>query len=86
MTETQTDGLSVSSYLRVLARWKWLIIVVTLLVTVAGTAYIWTRTPMYTASSELLYMKQIDIANRPRSRRSRRLSRASRCGRQPRRR
>lgn len=63
MTETQTDGLSVRSYLRVLARWKWLIIVVTLLVTVAGIAYIWTRTPMYTASSELLYMKRIDIAN-----------------------
>jgi len=63
MTETQTDGLSVRSYLRVLARWKWLIVVVTLLVTVAGTAYTWTRTPMYTASSDLLYMKQLDIAN-----------------------
>ena len=63
MTEKQTDGLSVRSYLRILARWKWVIIVVTLVVTAAGTAYIWTQTPMYTASSQLLYVKQIDIAN-----------------------
>jgi Mrp family chromosome partitioning ATPase/capsular polysaccharide biosynthesis protein len=63
MTEKQTDGLSVRSYLRILARWKWVIIVVTLVVTAAGTAYVWTQTPMYTASSQLLYVKQIDIAN-----------------------
>ncbi|HEY5168851.1 MAG TPA: GNVR domain-containing protein [Thermoleophilia bacterium] len=63
MTEKQTDGLSMRGYLRVLARWKWMIIGVTLVVTAAGTAYIWTRTPMYTAASQLLYMQQIDIAN-----------------------
>ncbi|HTX70908.1 MAG TPA: Wzz/FepE/Etk N-terminal domain-containing protein [Thermoleophilia bacterium] len=63
MSEKQTDGLSVRSYLRVLARRKWVVIVVTLLVTVAGTAYAWRGTPMYTAASQLLYVKQIDIAN-----------------------
>jgi Mrp family chromosome partitioning ATPase/capsular polysaccharide biosynthesis protein len=63
MTEKQTDGLSIRSYLHVLARRKWVVIIVTLLVTIAGTAYAWTGTPMYTASSQLLYVKQIDIAN-----------------------
>jgi Mrp family chromosome partitioning ATPase/capsular polysaccharide biosynthesis protein len=63
MSDKQTDGLSIRSYLRVLARRKWVVIIVTLLVTVAGTAYAMTGTPMYTASSELLYVEQIDIAN-----------------------
>ncbi len=63
MNEKTTDGLSLRTYLHVLARWKWAVIGVTLVVTLAGTAYTWTRTPMYAASSELLYIKQIDIAN-----------------------
>lgn len=63
MKEKATDGLSLRTYLHVLARWKWAVIGVTLVVTLAGTAYTWTRTPMYAASSELLYIKQIDIVN-----------------------
>lgn len=63
MTDKATDGLSVSSYLHVLARWKWVIIVVALVLTVAGAAYTWTRTPMYSASAQLLYVKQIDISS-----------------------
>jgi polysaccharide biosynthesis transport protein len=63
MTAQATDGLSLRAYLRVIARWKWPVIAVTLLITVAGTAYTWTRTPMYTATTQLLYVKQIDIAN-----------------------
>lgn len=63
MTTNETEGLSLRAYLRVVARWKWLVIVVTLVVTVLGTAYSWTRTPMYSATSELLYVTQIDIAN-----------------------
>jgi len=63
MTEKATDGLSARAYLRVLARWKWVIIAVTVVVTVLGGAYTWTRTPLYAASAQLLYAKQIDIAN-----------------------
>lgn len=63
MTAQATDGLSLRAYLRVIARWKWLVIAVTLLVAVAGTAYTWTRTPMYSGTAQLLYVQQIDIAN-----------------------
>ena len=63
MTEKATDGLSARAYLRVLARWKWVIIAVTVVVTILGGAYTWTRTPLYAASAQLLYVKQIDIAN-----------------------
>ena len=59
----KTDGLSVRGYLRVLGRWKWLVIIVAVVVTVLGTAYTWTRTPMYSASSQMLYVKQIDIGS-----------------------
>jgi Mrp family chromosome partitioning ATPase/capsular polysaccharide biosynthesis protein len=47
----------------VVARWKWLVIAVTVLVAVVGAAYTWTQTPMYSATTRLLYVKQIDIAN-----------------------
>jgi Mrp family chromosome partitioning ATPase/capsular polysaccharide biosynthesis protein len=63
MTERQTEGLSLGAYLRVVLRWKWAVIVVTLAVTVLGSAYTWTRTPMYSATSKLLYVTQIDIAD-----------------------
>jgi Mrp family chromosome partitioning ATPase len=63
MTDRETDGLSIGAYLRVLLRWKWVVIVVTLAVTILGTAYTWTRTPMYSATSTLLYVTQIDIAD-----------------------
>ena len=63
MTTNETEGLSLRAYMRVVARWKWLIIVVTLVVTILGTAYTWTRTPMYSATSQMLYVTQIDIAD-----------------------
>jgi len=63
MTAHATDGLSLRTYLGVVARWKWLVIAVTILVAVVGTAYTWTRTPMYSATTQLLYVNQIDIAN-----------------------
>ncbi len=63
MAEKDTEGLSLGAYLRVVLRWKWLVIVVTLAITVLGTGYTWTRTPMYSATSTLLYVTQIDIAD-----------------------
>ncbi len=50
-------------YLQVVLRWKWLILAVMLVVLTAWTAYTWTRTPLYSASTELLYVQQIDIQN-----------------------
>jgi Mrp family chromosome partitioning ATPase/capsular polysaccharide biosynthesis protein len=63
MTRETTDGLSLRAYLRVVARWKWLVIAVTVLITILGTAYTWTRTPMYAATAQLIYVKPLDIAN-----------------------
>lgn len=63
MTDRATDGLSFRSYLRVLTRWKWLIIIITVLVTSAGVVYTWAQTPMYSASAEMLFVKQIDISS-----------------------
>ncbi len=63
MTEQASDGLSLHAYLRVLARWKRLVIAVVIVVTAAGIAYTWTRTPMYSSTAQLIYVKSIDIAN-----------------------
>ena len=63
MSERPADGLSIRSYLGVLLRWKWVVLGVTIAITVVGSAYTWTRTPMYAATSQLLYVNQIDISN-----------------------
>lgn len=62
-TNAGQDGLSLRGYLHVVGRWKWLIAGVTLLVALAGTAYVWTRTPLYAASSDMVYVKQLDISD-----------------------
>lgn len=63
MTAQTTDGLSLRTYVRVLSRWKWPALAVVVLVTILGSAYTWTRTPVYSATAQLLYVQQIDIAN-----------------------
>jgi len=63
MSAQLADGLSIRSYLGVTLRWKWLVLAVTVLVAAAGTAYTWTRTPLYSATTQMLYVRQIDIAN-----------------------
>jgi Mrp family chromosome partitioning ATPase/capsular polysaccharide biosynthesis protein len=62
-TTNETDGLSLRAYLRVVARWKWVVIAIVVLVTALGTAYSWSKTPLYSATSKLLYVSQLDIAN-----------------------
>ena len=57
-----TDGLSLHAYLRVVAQWKWLVIIVTLVVAILGVGYTSTRTPMYSAATQLLYVQQVDIS------------------------
>jgi succinoglycan biosynthesis transport protein ExoP len=61
--ETNEDGLSIRSYLRVVARWKWAVIGVTVLIGALGIAYTWTRTPMFSASSNVLWVQQIALSN-----------------------
>jgi len=61
MTPGESDGVSVRSYLNVALRWKWLILAVTLVVVAAWTARTWTQTPLYSASTQLLYVQQIDL-------------------------
>jgi len=63
MDERHTDGLSLRTYVSVLLRWKWVALGVVVVVTLAGCAYTWTRTPMYSATAQLLYVRQIDISN-----------------------
>lgn len=63
MTTHDANGISLKSYVRVVLRWKWLVLATMLVVLGAGVAYTWMRTPLYTASSQLLYAQQIDIQN-----------------------
>lgn len=63
MSQRDTDGLSFRSYWRVIARWKWVVIVVSVLVTAVGVTYFWTRTPLCSSTANLLYSQQIDISN-----------------------
>jgi len=63
MTAEESDGLPLRAYLRVVSQWKWLILTATIVALAAGAAYTWTRTPLYSASAQLLYVRQIDIQN-----------------------
>lgn len=62
VTET-SEGVAVLGYLAVMARWKWLIIIVTLVCVAAGMGYLFTRTPLYRATTQLLYVQPVTISN-----------------------
>ena len=49
------EGFPLGTYLAVIGRRKWLVVGVTVLFVVLGYAYLKGRTPMYSASAELLY-------------------------------
>ena len=63
MTAEESDGLPLRAYLRVVFQWKWLILTTTIVALALGAAYTWTRTPLYSASAQLLYVRQVDIQN-----------------------
>ena len=63
MTAEGSDGLDSRAYLRVVLQWKWSILTVTLVALAVGMAYLWTRTPLFSASTHLLYARQIDVQN-----------------------
>lgn len=58
-----SEGVAVLSYLAVISRWKWLIIVVTLACIGAGLGYLATATPTYEATAKLLYVQPVTISN-----------------------
>jgi uncharacterized protein involved in exopolysaccharide biosynthesis len=59
MATRSSQGLAVRDYLRVVGRWKWLIIAVIVACALAGYGYLKTRTPMYSATAELIYVQQV---------------------------
>jgi len=63
MTMQQDEGLSLYSYLRVISRWKWLIIGTTIVIGFLGAVYAYTRTPLYQAGAQLLYQQQVNPTN-----------------------
>ncbi len=56
-------GLALSDYLRVLWRWKWMIVIIVCASTLAAFAYSWRQAPQYKATAELLYVEPIDPTN-----------------------
>jgi len=63
MATESTESLAVLGYLAVMARWKWLIIGITVACVAAGFAYLVTRTPLYVATAKLLYVQPVTITN-----------------------
>lgn len=59
----QNDGLSLRAYLRLVARWKWLILGLAVLFCLLALGYSMTRTPLYKASAQLMYEPQVNIAD-----------------------
>jgi len=62
-THEQSEGLSLRDALRVVARRKWLIIGLTLVVGVTAFAYSSTRPKEYTASTGLEYRPQVNVSS-----------------------
>lgn len=63
MSTDRAEGLPVHGYLQILMRWKWLVVITTLVVAAGGWAYLHTRTPMYSATAQLLYTQQTNIGS-----------------------
>ena len=57
------EGLSLRDALRVVARWKWLIIGLTLVLGVAAFAYSIAQPKQYTATTSLKYEQQVNVAD-----------------------
>ena len=49
--------------LRVIGRWKWLILLLVVAIPVSAYGFSSTRTPQYTAQTQIKYEQQVDISN-----------------------
>lgn len=63
MATESTEGLALLGYLAVVSRWKWLIATILVACLAAGFAYLRTRTPLYSATAQLLYVQPVTISN-----------------------
>jgi polysaccharide biosynthesis transport protein len=61
--DQQSDGLSLRAYLRVVARWKWLILALAVVCCALAFGYAHTRTPLYQATAQLIYEPQVNVAD-----------------------
>ena len=60
---TENEGMSLRDYLGVLARWWWLIALVTIAAGIAAYMLADRKTPQYEASATLMYEMQMDVSN-----------------------
>jgi len=58
-----TGGLTLGDYLRVLWRWKWMILIAVCASGLAAYAYSSHQAPQYKATSQLLYVEPVDPTN-----------------------
>lgn len=62
-TRGGAGGLTLGDYLKVLWRWKWMIVIAVCASTLAAYVYSWHQAPQYKATAELLYVEPIDPTN-----------------------
>ena len=57
----ESNGLALREYLRIVWRWKWLVVGITLVAAVAAYVYSSSKTPLYQSSAQLMYEQPISI-------------------------
>jgi Mrp family chromosome partitioning ATPase len=55
--------LTLREYLRVLWRWKWVVIITVCLSTLAAYVYSWRQAPQYAATASIMYVEPVDPSN-----------------------
>lgn len=63
MATDSAEGLAVLGYIAVMSRWRWLIAAILVACLAAGFAYLRTQTPLYSATTKLLYVQPVTISN-----------------------
>ena len=61
--DDEREGLTLRDYLGVLWRRKWIIILVTVVATVAAFGFSYRQAKVYEAQADLIYEQQLDVAN-----------------------
>ncbi len=63
MDTPEAEGFSARDYLGVLRRRWWLIVLVVVVATGSAWYFSWRQTPQYRASTDLLFVRQLDVAD-----------------------
>ncbi len=61
--DDEREGLTLRDYLGVMWRRKWIIILVTVVATVAAFGFSYRQAKVYQAQADLIYEQQLDVAN-----------------------